>query len=232
VDESPLALSSSEHLVQAPSSGNTQSTSGPRKVTMSNVEMGRSLNPIKKRGATPDLASGRYGKAEEFELDEKAPLRAVRSNRQASGEVEGGPNALLPHVDGEDEKDGPGNPVNGVTGSQDLDGSRQEGWGESFKIEWLCTDRLPFFRARHIRNPWNHDREVKVSRDGTELEPSVGQKLLQEWSRLSEPQPSQAATGSNRPVAAGASRRGLGIPQSAPVTPMTTTRRELQEGRS
>ncbi|KAJ6557456.1 YT521-B-like domain-containing protein [Mycena capillaripes] len=58
---------------------------------------------------------------------------------------------------------------------------RGEGWGQEFKLEWLCTERLPFRRTRHIRNPWNRDREVKISRDGTELEPQVGRALLEEW---------------------------------------------------
>lgn len=49
-------------------------------------------------------------------------------------------------------------------------------WGESFRIEWIKTERLPFHRTKHLRNPWNHDREVKVSRDGTELEPTVGDR--------------------------------------------------------
>jgi hypothetical protein len=57
-------------------------------------------------------------------------------------------------------------------------------WGESFRIEWIRTTRLPFHRTKHLRNPWNHDREIKVSRDGTELEPSVGQALLEEWDRV------------------------------------------------
>ena len=59
-------------------------------------------------------------------------------------------------------------------------------WGEPFKLQWIKTERLPFYRTRHLRNPWNHDREIKVSRDGTELEPSVGQALLDEWDRVIE----------------------------------------------
>ena len=55
-----------------------------------------------------------------------------------------------------------------------------------FRIEWIRTVSLPFFRTRLIRNPWNHGREVKVSRDGTELEPTVGRQLLDEWDRPSE----------------------------------------------
>lgn len=65
-------------------------------------------------------------------------------------------------------------------------------WGEPFKIEWIRTERLPFFRTRHLRNPWNHGREVKVSRDGTELEPGVGKALLEEWDRP-PPSPSSSA---------------------------------------
>ena len=53
--------------------------------------------------------------------------------------------------------------------------------GRPFRIEWIRTVPLPFFRTWHLRNPWNHGREVKVSRDGTELEPNVGQRLLDEW---------------------------------------------------
>jgi hypothetical protein len=37
---------------------------------------------------------------------------------------------------------------------------------------------LPFFQTRDIRNPWNRNFEVKISRDGTEVEPSVGANLL------------------------------------------------------
>lgn len=59
-------------------------------------------------------------------------------------------------------------------------------WGEPFRLQWIKTERLPFYRTRHLRNPWNHDREVKVSRDGTELEPSVGQALLDEWDRVAD----------------------------------------------
>ncbi|EKM51570.1 uncharacterized protein PHACADRAFT_101811 [Phanerochaete carnosa HHB-10118-sp] len=71
------------------------------------------------------------------------------------------------------------------------DEAKDEGpvWGESFQVEWIRTDSLPFYRTRHLRNPWNHDREVKVSRDGTELEPSVGQALLDEWDKPDPPPP-------------------------------------------
>lgn len=53
--------------------------------------------------------------------------------------------------------------------------------GQPFSIRWLITKSLPFSRVQHLRNPWRDNRLVKVSRDGTELEPSTGQELLKLW---------------------------------------------------
>ena len=86
----------------------------------------------------------------------------------------------------------------------------EDGWGEPFKVEWICVDRVPFRRTRHLRNPWNNDREVKVSRDGTELEPTVGQRLLDEWNTLAE-KPSIGSNSNNsgrkKPSASGSARK-------------------------
>ncbi|KAI9172110.1 Zinc finger CCCH domain-containing protein [Paramyrothecium foliicola] len=60
-------------------------------------------------------------------------------------------------------------------------------WGKPFKLEWLSTNRLPFYRTRGLRNPWNSNREVKIARDGTELEPSVGRRLLGLFNRIQSP---------------------------------------------
>jgi len=59
-----------------------------------------------------------------------------------------------------------------------------QSWGKPFKIEWVSTNRLPFYRTRGLRNPWNANREVKIARDGTELEPSVGERLVAMFHRL------------------------------------------------
>ncbi|KAI0269989.1 YT521-B-like domain-containing protein [Gloeopeniophorella convolvens] len=87
----------------------------------------------------------------------------------------------------------------------------EEVWGRPFPVEWIHTERLPFFRTRHLRNPWNHGREVKVSRDGTELEPAVGQQLLDEWDR---PPPSPAE--SSAPPRTAPQRRGARSAQHPP----------------
>lgn len=55
--------------------------------------------------------------------------------------------------------------------------------GTPFKVEWIRTDSLPFVRTRHLRNPWNHSRLIKVARDGTELDPDVARQLFEEWDR-------------------------------------------------
>ncbi|KAL4811557.1 YT521-B-like domain-containing protein [Aspergillus unguis] len=50
--------------------------------------------------------------------------------------------------------------------------------GKPFRIRWLSTEKVPFHRTRGLRNPWNANREVKIARDGTELEFPVGEKLV------------------------------------------------------
>ncbi|KJZ76546.1 hypothetical protein HIM_03882 [Hirsutella minnesotensis 3608] len=60
-------------------------------------------------------------------------------------------------------------------------------WGKPFNLEWLSINRLPFYRTRGLRNPWNSNREVKIARDGTELEPSVGRRLIGLFNRVQSP---------------------------------------------
>ncbi|KAJ2989098.1 hypothetical protein NUW58_g3640 [Xylaria curta] len=62
-------------------------------------------------------------------------------------------------------------------------------WGKPFQLEWLSTTRLPFYKTRGLRNPWNSNREVKIARDGTELEPTIGRKLIGLFNRAQSPVP-------------------------------------------
>lgn len=80
-----------------------------------------------------------------------------------------------------EEQDTSGQTERGDTAGQSHD------WGKPFKIEWVSTNRLPFYRTRGLRNPWNSNREVKIARDGTELEPSVGKRLVQMFHRPAMP---------------------------------------------
>lgn len=76
----------------------------------------------------------------------------------------------------------------------DTDGATDasKAWGKPFKLEWISTNRLPFYRTRGLRNPWNSNREVKIARDGTELETSVGRRLIQMFHRNNSPVAPQA----------------------------------------
>ncbi|KAJ6258017.1 hypothetical protein Dda_6929 [Drechslerella dactyloides] len=74
------------------------------------------------------------------------------------------------------EDDSP--PVEGIT--------INKSWGRPFRVEWVSTFKVPFYRTRGLRNPYNLSREVKIARDGTEIEPSVGMKLLQMAERQQE----------------------------------------------
>lgn len=113
-----------------------------------------------------------------FKLDEEAPVRAIRGDHAASGQHE-------EHSDSKGKsKEIPAPLVDGDARGGETDHLSHPGWGECFKIEWLERRKLPFHRTRHLRNQWNKGREIKISRDGTELEPTVGKKLLEEWEAL------------------------------------------------
>jgi YT521-B-like domain len=85
--------------------------------------------------------------------------------------------------DGEDEDD----ETSSNKSSQDLGSLVSKTVGKPFKIEWLSTTRLPFYRARGLRNLWNSNREVKIARDGTELETAIGRRLIHLFHQFSSP---------------------------------------------
>lgn len=82
-----------------------------------------------------------------------------------------------------------------------------QAFGKPFKIVWVSTDRLPFFRTRGLRNPWNANREVKIARDGTEIEPSVGRRLI---SMFGQPFPQQQQQQPQPPPPQPPMRPGMG----------------------
>lgn len=47
-----------------------------------------------------------------------------------------------------------------------------------FQVEWLSIRRVAFRRTKGMRNSWNANKEVKVARDGTELETDLGKRLV------------------------------------------------------
>ena len=61
------------------------------------------------------------------------------------------------------------------------DPTKDKEWNLSspFEVKWISTNRLPFYRTKGLKNPWNANRDVKIARDGTELETNVGIRLLE-----------------------------------------------------
>ncbi|KAK1420333.1 hypothetical protein QVD17_21846 [Tagetes erecta] len=50
-------------------------------------------------------------------------------------------------------------------------------YGRNFHVRWLKLCELSFHKTRHLRNPYNENLPVKISRDCQELEPSIGEQL-------------------------------------------------------
>ena len=65
------------------------------------------------------------------------------------------------------------------TGGAAADVTWMEGqsWGGVFKLEWQTIFDLSFGQVAHLRNPMNEHKPIKISRDGQEVEPSVGLEL-------------------------------------------------------
>ncbi|KAF7364719.1 hypothetical protein MVEN_00341700 [Mycena venus] len=170
-------------------------------------------SPAVKGASLDQYVADSSQRRETIDLDETAPYRKMRSPPMSEAAVAAAVAEAGRSHERRESLTGSTAPLLGsvaeeavVEGGSVVGAPREEGWGENFKLQWLCTDRLPFLRTRHIRNPWNHDREIKVSRDGTEIEPTVGQALLEEW-RLylaSEAGGVAAGTGTGTGTGAGA----------------------------
>lgn len=48
-----------------------------------------------------------------------------------------------------------------------------------FSIEWQSVRKVTFQRTKGMKNAWNSGKDVKVARDGTELESIVGKRMLE-----------------------------------------------------
>ena len=63
--------------------------------------------------------------------------------------------------------------------SSDEELAESQTYGKPFRVVWQSTRPLPFHRCRGLRNAWNQNRDVKIARDGTELETLVGATMIQ-----------------------------------------------------
>ncbi|KAI9019819.1 YT521-B-like domain-containing protein [Hyaloraphidium curvatum] len=51
--------------------------------------------------------------------------------------------------------------------------------GDNFQVNWLVKKDLPFERISDLKNAWNENKPVKISRDGQELTPEVAKQLIE-----------------------------------------------------
>ncbi|CAI6098278.1 unnamed protein product [Clonostachys chloroleuca] len=102
----------------------------------------------------------------------------------------------------------------GSTKSNEEEEEESKTWGKPFKLDWLCTTRMPFYKARGLRNPWNSNREVKIARDGTEIEPVIGKRLIGLFNR--HQRTGQFATAPRSPMSPGMEH---GFPPIRPYWP-------------
>ena len=56
--------------------------------------------------------------------------------------------------------------------------------GGVFEVDWIYKEEIPFQYTQHLTNPWNDNKKVQISRDTQELEPNVGQALVQLWDNV------------------------------------------------
>ncbi|KAL4261699.1 YTH domain containing protein [Pleurotus pulmonarius] len=179
VDNSPSAMSPEGHPPPQPKpkpkANSAPSTYGRhQQFSSSTLSTNLSLDP----GIRSNLERTKTTQlSRDFELDPEAPQRAIQDKRSTQGSAD----SMLDAVPEVEEREGE---VDGHTGDPHANGD--VAWGDSFKVEWICTERLPFQRTRLLRNPWNRDKEIKVSRDGTELEPTIGLQLLAEWKKYTQ----------------------------------------------
>jgi len=109
--------------------------------------------------------------------------------------------------------------TNSVKSGHDGGTGESKAWGKPFRLEWLSITKLPFYRTRGLRNPWNSNREVKIARDGTELQPAVGRKLIGLFSHASVQSPAiQVMPGLVPGSVPSGPAGGLGFRGPVPVT--------------
>lgn len=225
LQESPAPVSPSSPLVSKSTRRvNVHADSAP-------PELGEPFRRIS-LNASPVHAST-FEEKPTFQLDSKAPLRAIRAHDTRAEHLSNSIPSEKPTVD-EDPTNVSANisvghvsptssgkrpqvsPVQRYAGSDPGGGpdrafspASRVGWGTSFPVMWIRVQPLSFTKTRHLRNPWNADREVKVSRDGTELEPNVGRQLLAQWDEIptTPPDPSQQTKKGAHPRSA-SNRRG------------------------
>ncbi|XP_063233748.1 3'-5' RNA helicase YTHDC2-like isoform X2 [Bacillus rossius redtenbacheri] len=89
--------------------------------------------------------------------------------------------------------------------------------GAPLPVEWLKRSNVPFQATRHLLNPYNENRRVQASRDGQEIEPTVGESLCALWDKVPQLVPKSSLFGPPRgPQQQGRPIRGYSYPLYGP----------------
>lgn len=186
--QSPGELSPSEEVnftaMRLPGEGTSSKPSAPMGLP--------SVPEAVSRGNTLDaeaLAKIRAGNGSEFKLDDEAPTRAAEKRTGSTSSQGSRPNSPADQVQTEPETKKPDDSSQTAADQPDDDGIVRHDMappvspsvahaveasgpgpadnqlakvGTTFDVEWIKTGVLPFHRLRHLRNPWNQDKEVKV----------------------------------------------------------------------
>ena len=94
--------------------------------------------------------------------------------------------------------------------------------GGIFRLQWVCKDDLEFSKCQDVSNPWNDHKPVKISRDGQELPPAIGEKLCRIWFERPDTPPISLSptkpTNSTHPDTASSPPSVPQAPSAAPTT--------------
>lgn len=55
-----------------------------------------------------------------------------------------------------------------------------------FRLDWLSTTDVEFYRIGHLKNPLNENQAVLVGKDGQEIEEQCGRQLLMEMENVAQ----------------------------------------------
>ena len=56
--------------------------------------------------------------------------------------------------------------------------------GTQYFIDWIKKGNVPFQATKHLVNLYNDKKKVQMSRDGQELDPTLGSNLCKMWERV------------------------------------------------
>ena len=166
---SPINQDPAAKISFAPAQAASASAAAP--VTESEAAGGTALNDPDQPTATITPASATAPRGRIIDDSARGTIFWEADGAEAQTDGDSGGNGNGDGGSGSGDDDSPSPPLAGS-------GAGGAAWGKPFSVEWESTRRVPFFRTRGMKNAWNAGREVKIARDGTEIETRVGRRLI------------------------------------------------------